>query len=571
MSKFLAGLGGASGVTVAGVIGVVIAGVVAWVQFGREDSVAVIPAAQVEPDPAPVVQETETASATKPETAPAPEVNVDAETPTTAEPEAEVPSEEPEVVQAPLPPAFDEVRREADGMTVIAGRAVPGAVVQILQDGVQIAKTTADGSGKFAALMMILPDGKPHALSLLQVIDGAEVLSEGEIILAPLSAPVVVAEVEADAGAEVEADAGADAGAVAEAKAEAEAPETGTQATAPQTVDVTAAAEPPAKAGETPQTAQIATPVTPEPTAQVASENVTQPAPQVAQAGEESSESATPSAAVPQAMQEAPTETAEPAKAVAAADVEPTDAPKVSEAPAASAPATVATAETTTEETAEAAPAASVTVPEPTETKVAEAAPTAEAKVEPKAEKTPKEEAPAQVAVLKSTSEGVELLNPATPVIDNSVALDTISYADNGDVLLSGRAKGDTRSVRAYLDNAAIADFPVADDGRWGGTVQGIAAGIYTLRVDGLAPSGSVTHRLETPFKRESQTVLTEATQDLEGPIKAITVQKGATLWAIARDRYGDGLLYVRVFDANRDAIRDPDLIYPGQVFDLPD
>lgn len=559
MSKFLAGLGGASGVTVAGVIGVVIAGVVAWVQFGREDSVAVIPAAQVEPDPAPVVQETETASASKPETASEPEVNVDAETPTTAEPEAEAPPEEPEVVQAPLPPAFDEVRREADGMTVIAGRAVPGAVVQILQDGVQIAKTTADGSGKFAALMMILPDGKPHALSLLQVIDGAEVLSEGEIILAPLSAPVVVAEVEADAGA------------VAEAKAEAEAPETGTQATAPQTVDVTAAAEPPAKAGETPQTAQIATPATPEPTAQVASESVTQPVPQVAQAGEESSESATPSAAVPQAVQEAPTETAEPAKAVAAADVEPTDAPKVSEAPAASAPATVATAETTSEETAEAAPAASVTVPEPTETKVAEAAPTAEAKVEPKAEETPKEEAPAQVAVLKSTSEGVELLNPATPVIDNSVALDTISYADNGDVLLSGRAKGDTRSVRAYLDNAAIADFPVADDGRWGGTVQGIAAGIYTLRVDGLAPSGSVTHRLETPFKRESQTVLAEATQDLEGPIKAITVQKGATLWAIARDRYGDGLLYVRVFDANRDAIRDPDLIYPGQVFDLPD
>jgi nucleoid-associated protein YgaU len=28
--------------------------------------------------------------------------------------------------------------------------------------------------------------------------------------------------------------------------------------------------------------------------------------------------------------------------------------------------------------------------------------------------------------------------------------------------------------------------------------------------------------------------------------------------------------LYVRVFNANRDRIRDPDLIYPGQVFDLP-
>ena len=39
---------------------------------------------------------------------------------------------------------------------------------------------------------------------------------------------------------------------------------------------------------------------------------------------------------------------------------------------------------------------------------------------------------------------------------------------------------------------------------------------------------------------------------------------------AIAKERYGDGILYVEVFDANRDKIRDPDLIYPGQIFVLP-
>jgi len=49
------------------------------------------------------------------------------------------------------------------------------------------------------------------------------------------------------------------------------------------------------------------------------------------------------------------------------------------------------------------------------------------------------------------------------------------------------------------------------------------------------------------------------------------TVQPGYTLWAIARNRYGRGILYVQVFEANRDKIRDPDLIYPGQVFQLPD
>lgn len=49
-----------------------------------------------------------------------------------------------------------------------------------------------------------------------------------------------------------------------------------------------------------------------------------------------------------------------------------------------------------------------------------------------------------------------------------------------------------------------------------------------------------------------------------------ITVQPGFTLWQIARERFGDGVLYVKVYDANRDQIRDPDLIYPGQVFTIP-
>jgi nucleoid-associated protein YgaU len=51
---------------------------------------------------------------------------------------------------------------------------------------------------------------------------------------------------------------------------------------------------------------------------------------------------------------------------------------------------------------------------------------------------------------------------------------------------------------------------------------------------------------------------------------RRVTVTRGGTLWAIARETYGDGFLYVRVFEANRDQIRNPDLIYPGQVFTLP-
>ena len=55
------------------------------------------------------------------------------------------------------------------------------------------------------------------------------------------------------------------------------------------------------------------------------------------------------------------------------------------------------------------------------------------------------------------------------------------------------------------------------------------------------------------------------------GPVTVtVTVQPGFTLWGIAQENFGDGVLYVQVFEANRDKIRDPDLIYPGQVFTIP-
>lgn len=50
----------------------------------------------------------------------------------------------------------------------------------------------------------------------------------------------------------------------------------------------------------------------------------------------------------------------------------------------------------------------------------------------------------------------------------------------------------------------------------------------------------------------------------------SVTVQPGYTLWGIARKQMGSGFLYVQVWEANKDKIRNPDLIYPGQVFTLP-
>ncbi len=47
-------------------------------------------------------------------------------------------------------------------------------------------------------------------------------------------------------------------------------------------------------------------------------------------------------------------------------------------------------------------------------------------------------------------------------------------------------------------------------------------------------------------------------------------VQRGDTLSAIAKEHYGDPMKYPVIFEANRPMLKDPDLIYPGQVLRIP-
>ena len=49
-----------------------------------------------------------------------------------------------------------------------------------------------------------------------------------------------------------------------------------------------------------------------------------------------------------------------------------------------------------------------------------------------------------------------------------------------------------------------------------------------------------------------------------------VIVQPGNSLWRIARRLYGQGIRYTMIFVANQDQIRDPALIYPGQIFIVP-
>ncbi|MHA6323766.1 LysM peptidoglycan-binding domain-containing protein [Roseivivax sp. CAU 1753] len=183
----------------------------------------------------------------------------------------------------------------------------------------------------------------------------------------------------------------------------------------------------------------------------------------------------------------------------------------------------------------------------------------------------PQDLAPA--VVLTSGPAGLEVIQPATEVATlpdgEFVALDAISYDDSGDVSLTGRASPNG-TLRVYLDNDEVVLTDVGDSGRWQTGLPGVAAGTYTLRLDRIDAGGRVIARIESPFRRESRETLDAANTGNAAPVFAVTVQPGNTLWGISRDRYGEGPLYVKVFEANKGQIRNPDLIYPGQVFTLP-
>jgi hypothetical protein len=209
---------------------------------------------------------------------------------------------------------------------------------------------------------------------------------------------------------------------------------------------------------------------------------------------------------------------------------------------------------------------------------------------------------PSQPTVFAADASGVKVLQGGETVPTDQIVMDAISYDAAGGVILSGRGQAGA-VLQFYLDNALTQTAQIDAQGYWAQDMSSVAPGIYTLRLDQLEGAGQVTARFETPFKREDRAALaaaaaqvaqqaadaTAAAQEQSvdtgtmaiseptapqsttiAPVQAITVQPGNTLWGISRARYGQGILYVRVFDANRDKIRDPDLIYPGQVFVLP-
>jgi nucleoid-associated protein YgaU len=206
------------------------------------------------------------------------------------------------------------------------------------------------------------------------------------------------------------------------------------------------------------------------------------------------------------------------------------------------------------------------------------------------------------VALMTPGKPTVVLSQPLTPTA-GTVVVDVVEIEPGGKFHASGRADSGA-AVRLYLDDSFVASATAGADGRFAVTInKAVAPGSYRVRVDEVeSHSGAVRARAEVPFnvpdamvtasapaqatasKRPdvaaarklaaaTATVLPDggSASNVVGPkIATTTVSRGDSLWRLSRNTYGVGTRYAVIYKANREQIRNPNLIRPGQVLVLP-
>src|SRR5882672_10935798 len=209
------------------------------------------------------------------------------------------------------------------------------------------------------------------------------------------------------------------------------------------------------------------------------------------------------------------------------------------------------------------------------------------------------------VALITPDKPTVVLSQPAAPnPAAGAVVVETVEIEPSGKLHVSGRARPGA-AVRLYLNDSFIAPVTAGADGRFAITInEGVAPGSYRVRLDEVeSNSGAVRARAEVPFnvpdtvvtgsapaqasasKRPEiaaaqqpqlaaagSTVLPDGSPSpvVVPKIATTTVSRGDSLWRISRFTYGAGTRYAVIYKANREQIRNPNLIHPGQIFVLP-
>ena len=170
----------------------------------------------------------------------------------------------------------------------------------------------------------------------------------------------------------------------------------------------------------------------------------------------------------------------------------------------------------------------------------------------------PRADEPEQVA-----EEDVRVETAETQAEDGERAPDiaTAPIDEDGDVaeVVPG---SETPGVTEPEEIEAAADAQAADELEEAATTAEGVAGEPVHADQPDAASQAEEHR-----EAAAEPALSPALERVDG---AVIIRRGDNLWRISRRVYGQGIRYSTIYLANQEQIRNPDLIWPGQVFTVP-
>ena len=169
---------------------------------------------------------------------------------------------------------------------------------------------------------------------------------------------------------------------------------------------------------------------------------------------------------------------------------------------------------------------------------------------------------PKVARVFSSDVESIEMFN--LEKINDAITLDVLSYTPPGLIILSGRTISNTE-IEIFKSSEALGKTKSNENGTWK----------FIIKKNDYS---NEEISLKTKINGETL-ILTYNQADIQRRFKKtnfqfyddrIIVKEGNSLWRIARKTLGGGIHYTEIYKNNLSKIKNPNLIYPGQVFNIP-
>ena len=169
---------------------------------------------------------------------------------------------------------------------------------------------------------------------------------------------------------------------------------------------------------------------------------------------------------------------------------------------------------------------------------------------------------PIVVKILSSNNEKIDFLN--LEYVSDGLTLDLANISPNGILSLSGRTLSG-HELNLESPNLKNKKFFSNENGHWSISFKTNKNHQDKVRIFTKIQDEVISLSFDlSKFNFES------TKNSLEFKKNQIIVKEGNSLWRIARQTMGSGIFYSQIFKNNKKKIKNPDLIFPGQVFNIP-